>query len=512
MTKQHQNWLPIWTILIGVILFIAWIVFLFLDAKKQRLPQQVELYSWGVQTWAWDIRHEPLSWELQDTELPASSASKQEHDIFLLDEENEISEDILTPLKEKITFLEWEYEREKNFKWGSLLLEAYLLDHQYLQAKKSFEAFPQAVKKEFSADSYFKILLKSISPTEEKEYWLLKRYFQSLQAQNIFTPEEHNYYQSLFAIVEGKYEELRATLAELSHTQYQSYAQQITSAFAQYEQMQDVPAYYQQGLLAFQLMQEGQYALAKKLAIPLVNSYPNYILPYQVLANTDFVLGKYESSLAYFEQLLKIDYQQKNNYLYHLGILNYQLWNFTEAVLYFSQITDQNLMLDGDRYLVLSYLALQDDEKALKSWKRLLGQPQIKKSDFFSFFEEAVWKPYRRWEVSWYLSKDPKLVQNYLKLCEKKLKNTDQHTCQYGKVGIQIHQSPSTKAWLFKQVAPLAKKYPQAGLYQVLWDIAVENQQISTATEWYMKALALSEERVEKTLLKDKIIDINRLD
>lgn len=103
-------------------------------------------------------------------------------------------------------------------------------------------------------------------------------------------------------------------------------------------------------------------------------------------------------------------------------------------------------MLDGDRYLVLCYLAIGDQEKALKSWKRLLGQPQIKKSDFYSFFEEAVWKPYRRGETSSYLEKDPQLVQSYLRLCEKRLKNTDQHTCQYGKVGIQIHQSPTMKS------------------------------------------------------------------
>ncbi|MDO4714393.1 MAG: hypothetical protein Q4B28_07305 [bacterium] len=221
--------------------------------------------------------------------------------------------------------LEFHYEQDPSFKRASLLIEATLLDHQYTQAKKRFEAFPEAVKKQFPADTAFKLQLKSLAPMEEAEYHTLKQSFQQLITQNALSQEEASYYQSLFALVDGDYAQLKSLLAQLAGTVYQHYAQAIESAFAQYEQMQDVPTYYQQGLLAFQLMQEGQYALAKKLAIPLVNTYPNYILPHQVLANTDFTLGRYESSLAYFQHLLKIDYQQKNNYLYHLGILNYQL-------------------------------------------------------------------------------------------------------------------------------------------------------------------------------------------
>lgn len=64
-------------------------------------------------------------------------------------------------------------------------------------------------------------------------------------------------------------------------------------------------------------------------------------------------------------------------------------------MLYLAQITDPSILLDSDRYLVLSYLALGEEERVFAGWQRLLGYPSIKKSDFYSFFEEALWKPYR---------------------------------------------------------------------------------------------------------------------
>ena len=60
-----------------------------------------------------------------------------------------------------------------------------------------------------------------------------------------------------------------------------------------------------------------------------------------------------------------------------------------------------------------------------------------KKSDFYSFFQEAFWKPYRRGQSSPYL-KNTSLVNAYLQLCPKKLAQSDQVVCQYGQLGKQL--------------------------------------------------------------------------
>ena len=111
-----------------------------------------------------------------------------------------------------------------------------------------------------------------------------------------------------------------------------------------------MPAYYQDGLIAHQLMNQGFFALAKKIVLPIVNEHPEYILPYQILANTDFSMGKRASAASYFSQLLKLDPQEKNLYLYMLGVCYYQIGKYSDAVLYLAQISDSRILLDSDRY------------------------------------------------------------------------------------------------------------------------------------------------------------------
>ena len=176
-------------------------------------------------------------------------------------------------------------------------------------------------------------------------------------------------------------------------TKYEDFVIAIQSAFNQYSLLDDVPEYYQDGLIAYQLMKQGFLAGAKKIAIRIVNEHWDYILPYQVLANVDFLMGKRDSAARYFHQLLELDPQEKSSYLYYLGICYYHLEDYSNAVLYLAQITDYDIMLDSDRYLILSYIALWEKNRVFGWWQRLLWYPTIKAADFYSFYEEAFWKP-----------------------------------------------------------------------------------------------------------------------
>lgn len=207
---------------------------------------------------------------------------------------------------------------------------------------------------------------------------------------------------------------------------------------------------------------------------------------------------------------MEIDQSQKNNYLYHLGILNFQLEHYREAVLYFSQITDDGLMLDGDRYLVLSYLKLGDEAKAIVSWQRLLGQPEIKKSDFYTFFQEALRNPYVEGRPAYYISKDPSLVKSYLAQCNKKLAQADQVICAYGKIGLQL-QTKQDKSDLLLDAKSLLKDYQNAGLYFLLGDALREKQEYSAAFEAYLKALKLSHHPLTRKNLKKLILETKQL-
>lgn len=310
-----------------------------------------------------------------------------------------------------------------------------------------------------------------------------------------------------FLLAEQQYPTVKTLLTQLKGTKYADFAKSIETVFAQFASLQDVPAYYQDALIAHQLMQEGSLALAKKIAIPLANQYENYILPYQILANVDFLMHKRESSATYYQKLLKIDPSQRNTYLYYLGIINYQIKNYSESVLYFAQLTENKFILDGDRYLVLAYLALGEEDKALTSWQRLAGHNQLKKSDFYTFFEEALRKPYREGRSATYLTKNPAVVKSYLLLCEKKLEKADQILCQYGKLGYQIHTAAS-KSELATQIKPIGLAYPQSGIYMLLGDIAEEEGDDEQAIKEYTKAFKLATSTAEKKRLRQLLAQI----
>lgn len=224
----------------------------------------------------------------------------------------------LGDIKEKIILLEKYEEAKSDFETKKLLLEAYQLDHQYLKARKLYYQLSDEERQKLDPNSEFLIFLQSFTQGSSSEYQRLKQLFSSSIQQGSLSSEAVNYYQSAFELAEGNYEKAKNLISSLQSPQYQDYKTSIETAMKQYEGLQDVPTYYQDGLIALQLMNHGFYGLAKKIALPLVSEHPNYILPYQVLANADLELGRKESALGYFQQLLKLDYQQKNTYLYHL--------------------------------------------------------------------------------------------------------------------------------------------------------------------------------------------------
>ena len=111
------------------------------------------------------------------------------------------------------------------------------------------------------------------------------------------------------------------------------------------------------------LMNQGFLAWAKKMAIRLVNEHPDYILPHQILANADFIMWKRDSASRYFTDLLLLDRQEKSSYLYYLWICYYHLWDYSNAVLYLSQITDSQILLDFYNLLFLMEYIFFFEEK-----------------------------------------------------------------------------------------------------------------------------------------------------
>ena len=475
----------------GGILFLAWIGFVFFEAKKDDLIS-------------------PILKE-QTTERNADSPLYSD---FLTGEKKVSLNDLetLETLKDKIELLEQDFQQQTNKKNAELLITSYLLDNQFDKAKKIYLSLSSEIQNQLPADTAFKIWINTFSQTSDKEYQQVKNLLEQLYEQKVFSELEKNYYSIVFDLVERRFDKAKSKLKLLKGSQYESFWKAIASAFSQYQSLKDVPEYYQEGLVSYQLMNEGFLAPAKKIALQLTNQHSDYILPQQILANIDFMMGKWASAASYFSQLLKLDRQGKNLYLYHLGICYYQLGKYDDAVLYLAQISDNRILLDSDRYLILSYIALGEQNKVFNGRQRLLGYPSIKKSDFYSFFEEAFWKPYRLGQESLYLKKNPKLVQSYLLTCAEKLSWEDLQICDYGELWLKVHTKELSDPNLEAQINRFARKTPKSEFFQLLWELALAEWDQEKATTTFMKAIGVAKTAEEKAHLKQLILKANELE
>ena len=224
-------------------------------------------------------------------------------------------------IREKIVVLEQIYSQQRTQEVTQLLLDAYMLDNQFDKAKAFYNSLPDAIKSYLSNWLLFEIWINSFSQTTETEYNSLKILLWEYQKKKVFPESKILYYQTAFDLIDRNYVQAQNEMQWLVWTKYQDFVVAIQSAFNQYLSLKDVPEYYQDWLIAYQLMNQWFLAWAKKMAIRLVNEHPDYILPHQILANADFIMWKRDSASRYFTDLLLLDRQEKSSYLYYLWII-----------------------------------------------------------------------------------------------------------------------------------------------------------------------------------------------
>ena len=82
----------------------------------------------------------------------------------------------------------------------------------------------------------------------------------------------------------------------------------------------------------------------------------NYILPYQVLAYTNFLTHNRESAKDYFLKLADFDTSNASLYKLLIGASYYRHGDYEQSIIYLSQVTDSHLKIDVYRYMLLCYI------------------------------------------------------------------------------------------------------------------------------------------------------------
>jgi len=164
----------------------------------------------------------------------------------------------------------------------------------------------------------------------------------------------------------------------------------------------------------------------------------DYILPYQVLAYTNFLTHNREAAKEYFLKLADFDTSNASMYKFLIGVSYYRFGDYEQSILYLSQVTDSSLQTDVYRYMLLSYIQNEDSNDSIRMRQNLLGQYDLQASDFSLFFDQMVYIPFRSGKPFTLYFENPQLADLYLGKCSTLFTGSQADVCTYGDVALQL--------------------------------------------------------------------------
>ncbi|HBB03505.1 TPA: hypothetical protein DCZ39_01180 [Patescibacteria group bacterium] len=163
-----------------------------------------------------------------------------------------------------------------------------------------------------------------------------------------------------------------------------------------------------------------------------------YVLPYQVLAYTNFLTHNREAAKDYFLKLADFDTKNASLYKFLIGICYYRNGDNEQSLLYLAQVTDPALQTDVYRYMFLSYIQDEDATNMTRIRQNLLGASSLQPSDFALFFDQMFYIPFRTAKPFALYFDNPQLADLSIGKCSALFTRSQADVCSYGEVGLQL--------------------------------------------------------------------------
>lgn len=499
--------------IIGIMVLAFWLSFIFVDWLFSPAQQSAPTATPAVQ--------ETVT---SDTVNPDSLAGQLEmHDATLLDTHSAASLATTKPqwsgtmidmqdLSQRqsslqdIRVLESIYEKTSDSKVLVSLIQRLATNYQFVDANKYLQLLMKqpGYEKMLDVNVVLYVLLHAdtIALQDGKSLDTLVPLITQYRAEGLMTKDDETFYQWLFAVWKQQYGAANNYWANLTTPRYITVAQAFRKAIAEYSWFKNVPAYYQDALVSLTMLKNWYFSIAKRLSLYAVMQNPDYVLPYQVLAYSNFLSNNRDVAAEYFLKLASFDKTNSDNYLFLVGVSYYRQADYEQSLLYLNQVTDPQLQTDVYRYELLSYVSMNDMDNAVRIWQKLLGQQDLQATDFQLFFNIFYYQPYVNGQPFTLVHDNGQLATFYRDACARTL-SWSNAVCVYGEVWQAL--STSTWAWLADKLLYLSSVYHQAPILHVLGDYYFQHKEYDLAKQSYTQALSLAPSSNEQILLKTNL-------
>ena len=263
----------------------------------------------------------------------------------------------------------------------------------------------------------------------------------------------------------------------------------------------DMPSYYNDGMIALSLFEHGYVRLAQTISLAILAQDPHYILPQQLLAYSALLTHEWRQAAWYFDKLIDDDVSNIATYQFFRGITAYWMGEYKNAILFFTQIDNSRITSDTIRYIISSYLALDDHNGASKSFKSLLSQPDMHNADMMLAREKIIFEPYMYQKDYSILQYDTSILDLYITRCQSW--SFDQTVCTIGTIARDIAQRRFAN--MTDRLRSVNNILPRSYLSYLLAESLIRDNQLDEAKQILVKALSLTKDPVLQETIKKKL-------
>lgn len=366
---------------------------------------------------------------------------------------------------DNITFLLKVFEKMKDPTVLNNILQVYHDEYQFVSASKLIHQYENdPLFEELDPKLILDIEFNAFSLADDQAITKLLQMISKLKGR--VNEETIWRYKGIITLMQKDYDNFFLIARGFENFTYKNFASKLQIVSDTIHEEKDMPEYYIDALFAVELFHQGLFQPAKVLALKVMSENSKYILPYQILAYSNFLTNSRSAAISYLEVLLDLDKDSTEKYFMLLGVAQYRNKDYEQSIYRLSQVTNNKYRLDKERYLALDYQALHQTQKLLSSREKILGYPNLRESDFYNYFYSVIFEPYQQGGKYELYNANKNLYEKYLTLCSQKYQKSDEHICKYGEIGRMMVEGKN--ATFEDALISLVQEYPQGYLYHLL--------------------------------------------
>lgn len=319
----------------------------------------------------------------------------------------------------------------------------------------------------------------------------LKDFINSLKEQKKIDDASYNFYFLIITLIKWDMGNTLFYANQLQWTQYDSRYKKMLELQTMQEAYPHAPDYYLRWLWWMALYKDGWRWPSLHIGQSIRQKDPHYIIADQLVAYGALWLQRRDEAIAVLQNLQQSDTEYADVYQFFQWLAHYFAWQYKQSIALFANVDNKSVYYqDVLRYLLLSYVAVNDIQHAGEVASLLLASNALIIEDIYSIFDLFLYSPIREKKDFSLYTAFPEIVELFLQRCQQQFSDKS-YVCLYGKAWKMLIDWESEKA--FKLLLHVVQRYPRSELYKMLGDLSLEQGNPVEAERYYQEWFLLKE-------------------